>query len=62
MFLQLSNEPFHNRKKILKWGEKKNKTKQNKKKNNNNNIVVDNALINNGKIARCWLDNSTSYF
>ena len=32
MFLQLSNEPFHNRKKILKWGEKKNKTKQNKKK------------------------------
>ena len=28
----------------------KNKTKQ---KNNNNNIVVDNALINNGKIARC---------
>ena len=33
MFLQLSNEPFHNRKKILRWGEKKKqKTKQQKKK------------------------------
>ena len=51
MFLQQSNEPFHNCKKILKWGEK-----------NNNDIVVDNALINNEKITRCLLDNSTSYF
>ena len=56
MFLQQSNEPFHNCKKILKWGEKNNNN------NNNNDIVVDNALINNGKITRCLLDNSTSYF
>ena len=44
MFLQLSNEPFHNRKKILKWGEKKKTKNKTKQKNNNNNIVVDNAL------------------